>query len=163
MDIDAAHRIAIILHAVTATVCSLAGIVLVVSTRFATSRRLFAVYWWMLVGMVLSLVGAMVAYWNVYTPGSRLTFSGLLLLALYMVYRGHRARRVLEARPAGWRQDHIEHIGFTLISFFEGLVIVAILNLGGAIWLVVLVAALGIVLGRYLLGIAKRRAGSALA
>ncbi|NLD73797.1 MAG: hypothetical protein GX649_13925, partial [Chloroflexi bacterium] len=84
MDIDAAHRIAIILHAATSTVCSLAGIVLVVSTRFATSRRLFAVYWWMLVGMVLSLVGAMVAYWNVYTPGSRLTFSGLLLLALYM-------------------------------------------------------------------------------
>jgi len=158
MDIDAVHRLAIILHAVTSTICSLAGLVLVVSTRYATDRRLFAVYWWMLVGMVLSLVGAIVAYWNVYTPGSRLTFSGLFLLSLYMVYRARCARRVLDERPEGWRRDYIEHIGFTLISFFEGLVIVAILNVGGAIWLVVLVAALGIVVGRYLLGLAERRA-----
>jgi hypothetical protein len=51
----------------------------------------------------------------------------------------------------------VEHIGFTLISLFEGFIIVGGLDLGIPGWLVAIVAVLGLFAGRGLIGSAKQR------
>jgi hypothetical protein len=88
-------------------------------------------------------------------------FPGLFGLALYMFYRARSAGRLLDSRPSGWQHDTIEHIGFTLISLFEGFIIVTVLNLGGPEWLVALLAVLGVLGGRRAIGLAQRRAEAA--
>ena len=48
--------------------------------------------------------------------------------------------------------------GFTLISLFEGFIIVSGLNSGLPGWLVALVAIIGVLLGRWSIGVAQQRA-----
>lgn len=161
MDAQSIRGVLVSLHGAAGVIAFFAGGVLIFSRRYATDRRLFGLYWWSLIGLTTFLAGAMVAYWAHYTPASRVTFVGLFVLSLYMLYRAHRARGLLRSLPEGWQGPYIEHIGFTLISLLEGFVIVAVLNAGGAWWLVALVAVAGIYLGRRVIGAAQRRAGPA--
>ena len=57
----------------------------------------------------------------------------------------------------GIKHTFIEHIGFTLISLFEGFIIVSGLNSGIPGGLVAVVAILGVLVGRWALGLAQRR------
>ena len=52
--------------------------------------------------------------------------------------------------------------GFTLIALFEGFIIVTVIDLGGPGWLVGLVAILGVLVGRWAIGVAERQAGQRL-
>ena len=74
-----------------------------------------------------------------------------------MFYRAWKANRVAKARQGTWKPDSIEHIGFVLISLFEGFIIVTVLNAGGPWWLVAILAVSGLVFGRWAIGQAKRR------
>jgi hypothetical protein len=76
---------------------------------------------------------------------------------MYMLYRARNARRLLQDHQGAWNHEYIEHIGFTLISLFEGFIIVAVLNAGGPGWLVAILAILGILAGRSVIGFAQRR------
>jgi len=46
-----------------------------------------------------------------------------------------------------WWTIYIDHIGFTLISLFEGFIIVSGIDLGAPGWLTAIVAVLGVVVG----------------
>ena len=81
--------------------------------------------------MVVLLIGAMFVYWNEYSDTERIVFPVLLGLGMFMLYRAQNASRLLKAQQNGWKLGYIEHIGFTLISLFEGFVIVTVLNAGG--------------------------------
>ena len=159
MDIHALHNILIILHAASATVSFLAGGFLMSSRKYASNQMLFSTYWWTLVGMVVLLTGAILIYWTEYSGAERIIFPGLLVLAIYMLYRARKASQLLQTQQHGWQQGYIEHIGFTLISLLEGFIIVGGLNSGLPGWLVAFLAILGVLAGRWSIGFAQRRVG----
>lgn len=157
MNVESLHDVAIILHSVSATISFIVGGLLLFSMTRTSNEMLFGFYWWSLAGMVLLLAGAILVYWAQYSPIERIVFPGLLALAIFMFYRAQKARRLLREQPADWRHNYVEHIGFTLISLFEGFIIVSGLNSGFPGWLVALVAILGVLLGRWTIHVAQRR------
>lgn len=62
-----------------------------------------------------------------------------------------RARTVLRVQPDDWWTIYVNHIGFTLISLFEGFIIVSGIDLGAPGWLTAVVAVLGVVVGNRVL------------
>lgn len=98
--------------------------------------------------MVVFLALAMLTEWTAYSGTERAVFTGLLGLGIYMLYRGFSAGTLLKTRTDEWSEAFVHHIGFTLISLFEGFVIVSALNAKAPVWLVGTVAVVGIVAGR---------------
>lgn len=159
MDTQSLHNVLIMLHAAAAAISFFVGCFLILSLKQASNQRLFGLYWWSLVGMVILLIGAMFVYWNEYSDTERIVFPILLGLGMFMLYRAQNASGLLKAQQNDWKLGYIEHIGFTLISLFEGFVIVTVLNAGGAGWLVALLAILGVLVGRSMIGVAQRKVG----
>jgi membrane-associated HD superfamily phosphohydrolase len=157
MDIESLHNILIILHSASATLSFFAGIFLMFSPVSIPDQRFFRLYGWALVGMVILLAGAIVVYWGQYSSTERIIFPGLFVLGIYMLYRAQGANRLLKSQQPEWEGVYLEHIGFTLISLFEGFVIVSGLHSGFPVWLVALFAILGVLLGRALIGFAQRK------
>jgi uncharacterized membrane protein YfcA len=157
MDMQSLHNILIILHAISATICFFAGCFLILSPQRSADQPWFKFYWWTLVGMVILLAGAILVSWANYSGVERIIFPGLLVLAIYMLYRARNANLLRKTQPNDWTRGYIEHIGFTLISLFEGFIIVSGLNSGVPGWLVALLAILGVLAGRWLIGFAQRR------
>ena len=157
MSVDSMHSLIIFLHATAATLAFGAGCLAIFSPTYMANQRIFGVYWWSLVAMVILLAGAIVVYWSEYSDIERIIFPGLLGLALFMLFRGWGAGLVLQTQQKDWKLGYIEHIGFTLISLFEGFIIVSGLNSGFPVWLVGIVAVIGLLLGRWLIGVSQRR------
>ena len=159
MDIQSIHNVLIIVHAVAATLSFFAGCLLIFSPTYTANQRLFSLYWWSLIGMVILLTTAILVYWKEYSTSERIIFPGLLVLAFYMLYRARSANRLLAVSEDNWKQGYVEHIGFTLISLFEGFIIVSGLTSGIPGWLVAIAAILGVLVGRWSIGLAQRRVG----
>lgn len=157
MDIHSIHDVLINLHAASATIAFLAGSLLIYYPAYTTDRRLFGIYFWSLMGMAILLAGAIFVYWGEYSEIERIVFPGLMGLALFMVFRGWGAGLVLETQQKNWKLGYVEHIGFTLISLFEGFIIVSGLNAGWPGWLVAILAVAGLLAGRWIIASAKRR------
>lgn len=157
MNVNGIHNVFIALHAASATLSFFAGFVLIFSVRHASNPRWLGLYWWTLAGMVVFLAGAMLVSWLEYSVVGRILFPGLFALGMYMLYRARNAMRLLQDQPEAWHHHSIEHIGFTLISLFEGFIIVSGLNSGLPGWLVAFFAFLGVFLGRSAIGLAQRR------
>jgi len=151
------HNIFIVMHAASGVISFIAGSLLLIPQGQTGKPWVFGVYLASLVGLVIFQAGAMLVDWVEYAAIERVPFSGLLLLSLFMLYRAQKARAMGRPLQNIREHDDIEHIGFTLISLFEGFVIVATINAGGPGWLVGLFAILGIALGRWLIGIAEQR------
>jgi uncharacterized membrane protein YfcA len=159
MDIQSIHNVIIIVHAAAATVSFFAGCLLIFFPAYTSNQRMFGLYWWALMGMVILLMGAILVYWTEYSNIERIVFPGLLVLAFYMLYRARNANHLLGTQQNDWKHNYIENIGFTLISLFEGFIIVSGLNSGIPGWLVAIAAILGVLVGRWLIGLAQRRVG----
>ena len=157
MNTDSIRAIFITLHSISATVGFFAGSFLMVSPVYTSSQRFFGLYWWTLVGMSVFLAGSILVSWVQYSVIERIVFPGLLALSLYMLYRAWNAKRLLQDQPDTWKHDYLEHIGFTLISLFEGFIIVSGLNAGLPGWSVALIGILGILIGRWLILFSRRR------
>ena len=157
MDVDSLHNIFIILHAASATISFFTGSFLIIALRQASNQKWFGLYWWTLVGLVVFLAGAILVHWMQYSGTERIIFTGLLGLGGYMLYRARSANRLREAGRNNWKHGYIEHIGFTLISLFEGFIIVGGLNSGLPGWLVAVLAIIGVLIGRCGIAFAQRR------
>ena len=157
MDIQAIHNVLIVLHAITATISFFVGCFLIISLRNRRGQEWFGLYWWTLVGMVVLLAAVIFVYWTEYSGIERILFPGLFALGLYMLYRARSANSLLTSQPTDWKHPYIEHIGFTLISLFEGFIIVSGLNSGLPVWLVSLVAILGVLIGRWSIAYTQRK------
>ncbi len=107
--------------------------------------------------LLLFMIGAVVAHWTELSATERFVFSGLTGLGLYMVWRAREALATWHGAAPGWKSPFIDHIGFTLISLFDGFVIVSAIDLHAPGWLVAIVAVLGVVVGTQALGRRKRR------
>jgi len=158
MDTTSTHNTLILLHAVAATLAFCAGSLLIFSAKYLSSHWLFQTYLWSLIAMTLLLASAIFVYWNGYSGNERVIFPGLLGLAFFMVFRAWGAGLVSATQPKNWKLGYVEHIGFTLTSLFEGFIIVSGLNAGVPGWLVGVIAVLGLLAGRWIIGSAKGRA-----
>ena len=157
MNLNSIHSVLIIAHAAAATICFLAGCLLIFVPTYTSNQGLFSLYWWSLTGMVVLLVGAILVHWTKFSTTERIVFPGLLVLGIYMIFRARSANQIFRNQQNHWIHNFIEHIGFTLISLFEGFIIVSGLNSGLPSWLVAVVAILGVLVGRWAVGFAQRR------
>lgn len=140
------HTTLILTHALAGLLALLAGCVVLRPPDSHRATR-FRVYLYALVAMFV-LVALVVAYdWRALGTGQRITFTMLTLLAGFTVFRGVQARRSLQQRPAQWRTGYVDHVGFTVISLFDGFAIVAAVDLGAPLPVILAVGALGIVAG----------------
>ena len=114
------------------------------SAVFRTYFRAYFVSLWAMVALLALVVGV---DWAELQPVSRMTFGGLTLLALYTGLRGWQARRLLHRQTADWQGEYVGHVGFTLISLFDGFVIVGALDMNAPGWIVGTVGVLGVVVG----------------
>jgi len=99
--------------------------------------------------MVVFMAGAIVADWGHLLDGQLYICLGSCLLAIYMLYRAYRAYRAVERRGRDWGMSYVDHLGFTLISLFDGFVMVGAIDLGAPIWGVVFIAVAGVLAGIY--------------
>lgn len=142
------HDLLIYAHA-TAGLLAFAVGCLILRPRTQGGSVVFGLYFFALWGMIALLVAVVLVDWNTLGQTSRLIYAGLGLLALYTGWRGWQARHVLERRTGRWQGAYVDHVGFTLISLFDGFVIVSALDLNAPGWLVGAVGVLGIVVGRF--------------
>lgn len=152
-SVNSLHDVLISGHAIAASLCLLVGSIVVYSRKYRFDSGLFRFYLWSLGGMVIFLALAMFTEWTVYSGIERAVFTGLLGLGMYMFYRGFSARTLLKTRADGWSEAFVRHVGFTLISLFEGFVIVSALSAQAPPWLVGAIAVGGIVIGRWMVDI----------
>ncbi len=122
------------------------------------ASAVFRAYYLSLWLMVLLLVAVVGADWRELTLVSRVSFGGLTLLAFYTGLCGWQARRLLYTRSADWQGSYIAHVGFTLISLFDGFVIVGALDMNAPGWIVGVVGVLGVGIGISTINLVKRRA-----
>lgn len=149
----------ITLHAASGIISFFAGLSLLFLTIHIANKKLFNLYFWSLTGLIIFLAGAIIAYWTYYTNSERIIFSSLFGLGIYMLYRARNARQLLMTQGSNWKHGYISHIGFTLISLFDGFIIVTVINSGGPGWLVALFAIVGILVGNRAIALAQRRVG----
>ncbi len=107
--------------------------------------------------MLLLMAGAIAVHWADLDPTTRLIFLGLGALGLYMIWRAAHAGTRLRRQDQNWQPGYIDDIGFTLIALFDGFVIVAAIDLGAPVWLVVLIAVAGVVGGHLIRSQVKTR------
>lgn len=140
-----AHNLLIAAHALAGVTCFVAGVVALRATTPAT--RWFRVYLVALFGLVLFLFAVVVLDWARLDGTRRTVFTALFALGLYMLWRGVRASARLHGGADGWRPRYVDDVGFTLISLFDGFVIVSAIDLGAPGWLVAVVAVAGVAVG----------------
>jgi hypothetical protein len=148
------HNLLIGAHALCGLTCFVAG---VAALRLsAPGSAWFRVYLTALVGLVVFLLAAVAYDWRRLDATERYVYTALFALSLYMLWRGVRASARLANRAEGWRSKYIDDVGFTLISLFDGFVIVLAIDLGAPGWLVAVIAVAGVALG--ILGIRQAKA-----
>jgi hypothetical protein len=100
-----------------------------------------------LVVLVVTLVLAIVFDWRGLDTGTRVAFTLLTGLALFMLWRAERAGRLVGHTSVGARQALIGDVGFTLVALFDGFVIVSAIDLDLPVWAVVVIGAIGVIIG----------------
>ena len=146
------HLIMIVLHASAAALCFFFGALTLLPHLSHHSRLALSTYYVAtLIAMIVFLAAAILAHVGQLEALQRGIFAGLFVLSVYMLFRGTRARSVLRAQHDDWWPIYVDHIGFTLISLFEGFIIVSGIDLGAPGWLTAGVAVLGVVVGNRVL------------
>ena len=146
------HNLLIIGHALAGVVSFAAGGLSLSLTTTRTWR--FHTYLVSLVAMVVLMVGAVAWDWRDIESATKAIYLVLVGLGLIMVVRAFGAAARIRRRDGNWQSRYIDGVGFTLISLFEGFIIVAAIDLDAQPWLVVLIAVAGVVGGVW----AKNRA-----
>lgn len=152
------HVLLIALHAVSGLVALTAG-VFILRPPNGEPPPLFRVYLGALWAMICFLAAVVGLDWPELDFPSRIVFGALTVFAIFIGWRGWSARQNARYRASGWEHVYLENVGFTLIALFDGFVIIAALDLGAPIWLVIVIGLLGVLGGRF----AIDRAGRGLA
>lgn len=108
----------------------------------------FSIYVWSMLAMSATLVGSVIWNWyhsNVFT---QIVYGIICIGMFYANFRSFEARHKEAYRYSTWRLDFVIDIGVTLIVLFCALVILAAIDLVLPIWLVVLIVAATILVGR---------------
>jgi hypothetical protein len=90
--------------------------------------------------LTLFLAALVVEDWSGQNAAKRAIFGGLTAFAFLVLARAVLALRAERQRPPSWRSVYMNHVYFTYISLWEGLLIVGLLDLSAPPWLVGAVA-----------------------
>jgi hypothetical protein len=150
------HTLAIVLHAVSAMGAFIIGIVFIFQSIILRQLQLARAVLVLLILMEVFLVIAILSHLSSLPTLTQIIFGGLTILALYMIWRAVQALSVLR-EPNGNQLAVIDHIGFILISLFDGFAIVASIDLHAPGWLIAVIAVGAVVLGIYAINVRKKR------
>ncbi len=120
----------IVLHATAGVAAFTTGVAALSWRQVERHRWIPRVVTWMMVGLVVFMIGAMASHWEALSSVERLVFSALVVLAGVMLWRARRAERIASTSISGQWARYVDHVGFVVISLFNGFVIVAALDLG---------------------------------
>lgn len=120
----------IALHATSGMGAFGAGIAALSRHRVERHRWIPKVVTWALIGLVAFVLGAIGAHWGELSGVERTLFAGLIALAGVMCWRARQAERIASNSISDEWTQYVDHVGFVLISLFNGFVIVGTLDLG---------------------------------
>ena len=149
------HTLSIVIHALSATGAFIVGIVLLFQNKTLRQRQLARAVLGLLILMEVFLVIAIISHLNSLPAITQIIFLGLAVLGLYMIWRAVQAVSVLQAQ-SGNQGAVIDHMGFILISLFDGFAIVTATDLQAPGWLVALVAVGAVALGISAINVRKK-------
>lgn len=152
-----AHSILIFLHAGLAVASFVLGCVLLAALPHSARSGRFAAFFWCTVAAMACLIAVVLLDWSGLPTTKRIAFAILAVLAVYLMVRAAQAWRTLIRKPDRWRKSFIGHVGFVMISLFDGFCIVAAIDLGMPPPVTITVAVLGVVVGVLLLRALVRR------
>jgi hypothetical protein len=143
------HNILISIHALEGLVAFVTGIMAFNPPvlQYANRHKFFVVFLISLAFMLGALYLVVIVDWVQLDFIRQVAFSALCVLGVYMAFRAFRARQALQVKFDGWEPQYMDHVGFNLISLFEGFIIVLAIDLGMPGWLVGVIAISGLVLG----------------
>lgn len=148
------HTAFVAVHALSATLALVAGVVTVHTGRGLRLHQLGVVV------LALTLGPSLGFGWAGFDPGARVIFLGLAGLAVFMVVQSVRSRRVRDreatsqGRPVG--PAFVRMLGFNLIALTVAGTVVPVLRVGGGVAGILIAVAVTVVLGHV-----ERRASSA--
>lgn len=149
------HAVFIAAHAASGLVALAPGLIQIhphtqdVSTVF----RLYLGTLWL---MILFLIAVVWIDWINLDQTSRIVFGALMIFAFYVGWRGLQALQNLCSQSVGWKESYVENVGFTLIALFDGFIVIGPLDLNAPIWPILLIGALGVLVGRSGVGRTRR-------
>jgi Ca2+/Na+ antiporter len=150
------HTIAIVLHALSATGAFLVGIVLLFQSNTLRQLQLARAVLVLLILMAVFLVIAILSHVTSLPTIKQLIFGGLVILVVYMIWRAVQAVTVLTKQHQEDQMKVLDHVGFVLISLFDGFAIVSALDLHAPGWLVAVVAVGAVALGISAINVRKK-------
>ena len=149
------HTLAIIVHALSATGAFVVGVTLLFQSSTRRQLQLGVAFLVLLILMEVFLVIAILSHVTSLPTMTQLIFGGLAILGLYMIWRAFQAVSVLREQP-GNQGAVIDHIGFNLISLFDGFAIISAIDLQAPGWLVAVIAVGAVALGISAINVRKK-------
>jgi len=145
-----------VLHALSATGAFLVGIVLLFQSNTLRQLQLARAVLVLLILMAVFLVIAILSHVTSLPTIKQLIFGGLVILVVYMIWRAVQAVTVLTKQHQEDQLKVLDHVGFVLISLFDGFAIVSALDLHAPGWLVAVVAVGAVALGISAINVRKK-------
>ena len=150
------HIFAIVVHATSAIAAFILGIVLLFQSNTLRQLQLARAFLVLLILMVIFLVIAILSHVTSLPTITQLIFGGLVILGVYMIWRAVQAVTVLTKQNQADQLKVIDHVGFVLISLFDGFAIVSALDLQAPGWLVAVIAVAAVGVGIYGINVRKK-------
>ena len=139
------HTVVIGLHAASGVVALASGL------QAMRGGRLLRTHLWSLVATIAWLAVAVALDWAALPPAGRVLFAGFTALGGYMVWRAVQA---LRRRPApGVRPSvaYVRDLGFNLVALSDAFLVIAVLDLGAPVAVVVATGVAVAVAGHFVL------------
>ena len=149
------HTLAIIIHTLSATAAFVVGIVIIFLGDARQQLRLGVALMVLLILLEVFLIVAILSHLTSLTTITQIIFWGLAVLGAYMIWRGVQAVSVLREAPAN-QGAVVDHVGFNLISLFDGFAIITAVDLQAPGWLIAVIAVGAVVLGIYAINLRKK-------
>ncbi|WP_345761187.1 hypothetical protein [Diaminobutyricibacter sp. McL0608] len=151
------HTSLIFLHATFAVAGFVLGALLMARLPETSRSPRFVAYDALMDAAMVCLIAVVALDWSTLTVTKRIAFGILSLLAVYLIIRVEQARRSLVRQRPGWRKAFLGHVGFVMISLFDGFCIVAAIDLKLPPVVIVVVAVLGVAVGIWVIRLLVRR------
>lgn len=142
------HDVLITIHALGGLISFITGIIVLNPPvqRYANRYQVFNVFLISLAFMLGALYIVVIIDWPQLDFVRQAAFTALGFLGLYMAYRAFRAYQALKEQFKGWQNRYMGHVGFNIISLFEGFIIVFTIDIGLPDWSVGVIAILSLVI-----------------
>ena len=150
------HTFAIVVHATSAIAAFIIGVILLFQSNTLRQLQLGRAIVVLLVLMEVFLVIAILSHVTSLPTITQLIFGGLVILGGYMIWRAVQAVTVLTKQQQEDQLKVIDHVGFVLISLFDGFAIVSALDLQAPGWLVAVIAVGAVGVGIFGINVRKK-------